>query len=714
MRPARRAVATRQHRRHTNRPVRGFVVGFGAVAVAAVLSAIGVTSSAAEPEPPSIVWLATGDSYSSGTGVEGRSGSCRRTDEAYAPRVRQRLEADGWDIRGWAFTACHGATISRRPWEIDPDFNDTVVNAQTLLLEQVEPVISEDGEPPVKADLMTFTFGGNDIHFSRIIRRCAGITLDPLTWWDPRCPYTEKQLRERVDSLEDGNNLTQRGDGIRIWDEDPWPGSLAFFYRQVHERHVAEDGTLIVVGYPRLFAPRQDWTGADRAQCEGISRDDADMLGRVAEHLNEVIARQTTLAAGPRHDIRYVSVRDAFREGIPSFSDGGHELCGTGTPWLTGWQGLFNFEDADFPETTPELIEDEPEDEGSLGARDSYHPNADGHAAMAELLYRELLSLDGTAPTPEPDVPESPSSDTPEGPDDGTAMRDSRLLVANQGWEGISVADIESGERVVLADDGRHARWSPDRSQIAFVRGPAQSSTSEIWIMKADGTDQRLLTEGSSPSWSPDGTQIGFTRVQGPEGEHLSDEWWGSMCGEIRVIGVDGSDERQLRANTFGARLAVAWSPRGDELAFFAGGASTTPGCDGGLSGFYLLGTDGAIRTELVLDGESRPPYAIGWSPDGAKIVAHVARGGASAAIVVVDSDGSHVERLFHPSEAELCTENETCHYNPRYSPDGTRVAYAVRQRDDPWGEVLEIWIAGANGTDRRSVIPESGILWDW
>ena len=296
------------------------------------------------------------------------------------------------------------------------------------------------------------------------------------------------------------------------------------------------------------------------------------------------------------------------------------------------------------------------------------------------------------------------------GPDADPATGDSRLLVANQGWEGISVADLMSGERVVLTNDGRHARWSPDRSQIAFVRGPAQSSASEIWIMNADGTDQRLLTEGSSPSWSPDGTQIGFTRVHGPEGEHLSDEWWKSMCGEIRVISADGSDERALIDNAYGARMAVAWSPVGDKLVFFAGGASTTPGCEDGLHGFHVLDIEGTIRARAAVSAQS-----IDWSPDGATLLIQddSAYGpGWSGTVVTVTSNGLHAERLFVPSAAELCAENTSCHHTPRWSPDGTEIAYAVRY--DAGSHLYDIWLANADGTNRRATIQESGMLWDW
>src|SRR6202521_6058723 len=62
--------------------------------------------------------------------------------------------------------------------------------------------------------------------------------------------------------------------------------------------------------------------------------------------------------------------------------------------------------------------------------------------------------------------------------------------------------------------------WSPDGSKIAFVRFSGTYNDSlrlytdivyEIFVMNAEGSDQRRLTQSqddSSPTWSPDGTKI--------------------------------------------------------------------------------------------------------------------------------------------------------------------------------------------------------------
>src|SRR6202045_2323427 len=59
---------------------------------------------------------------------------------------------------------------------------------------------------------------------------------------------------------------------------------------------------------------------------------------------------------------------------------------------------------------------------------------------------------------------------------------------------------------------------SPDGKRIAYVRRFADPMTdkrySNLWVINADGTDQRPLSSGNhsctSPRWSPDGTRIAF------------------------------------------------------------------------------------------------------------------------------------------------------------------------------------------------------------
>ena len=102
---------------------------------------------------------------------------------------------------------------------------------------------------------------------------------------------------------------------------------------------------------------------------------------------------------------------------------------------------------------------------------------------------------------------------------------------------------------------------SPDGSRIAFLRAGfdvmTDRSTSELWIVDADGSNLRpLVTESvSSPRWSPDGTRLAYVAPD----EHGN--------GQIYVLWLDsGRTARLTRVTESPGNLA--WSPRGDYLAF--------------------------------------------------------------------------------------------------------------------------------------------------
>ena len=103
---------------------------------------------------------------------------------------------------------------------------------------------------------------------------------------------------------------------------------------------------------------------------------------------------------------------------------------------------------------------------------------------------------------------------------------------------------------------------SPDGQRIAFTIAKPNRDTdgydSSIWEVRADGaTPPRRLTYGrqdSSPRWSPDGTQLAFLRSEG-EGERS----------QIHILPSDGGEARRLtrgrvgRAYRCGRPAVLAW-----------------------------------------------------------------------------------------------------------------------------------------------------------
>jgi Tol biopolymer transport system component len=78
-------------------------------------------------------------------------------------------------------------------------------------------------------------------------------------------------------------------------------------------------------------------------------------------------------------------------------------------------------------------------------------------------------------------------------------------------------------------------KWSPDGQQIVFES--RRDGCSAIYVMSADGSDQRALTNNSDgdfePTWSPDGQYIAFRRIA-------------NNISNIFIMRADGSDDTQI------------------------------------------------------------------------------------------------------------------------------------------------------------------------
>jgi Tol biopolymer transport system component/DNA-binding winged helix-turn-helix (wHTH) protein len=90
---------------------------------------------------------------------------------------------------------------------------------------------------------------------------------------------------------------------------------------------------------------------------------------------------------------------------------------------------------------------------------------------------------------------------------------------------------ILGGNPRQLSDEGWSASVSPDGTQIVFLKGPGFGETGqEIWLMRADGADQRKLLSFpgggfASPVWSPDGRWIAYLKFKsGPNNSEVAIE----------------------------------------------------------------------------------------------------------------------------------------------------------------------------------------------
>jgi len=240
--------------------------------------------------------------------------------------------------------------------------------------------------------------------------------------------------------------------------------------------------------------------------------------------------------------------------------------------------------------------------------------------------------------------------------------------------------------------DGLDPAWSPDGKKVAFARWRDPRG---IYVIDEDGRNETLLfgwSEAKAPAWSPDGSHIVFTRHQaGGREEDIEKSFWGfhwtlpaNPWWKLGLVRVEDRYFSELLC--YDHSFSPTWSPDGKVIAYDSDYGIHLTSEDGSIGGQSYDRSLNALSTDVR---DTSPA----WSPDGGKI-AFMFKQHDHWEIYVMNADGSNRVRLTHE---ELFIPRPPNNVSPAWSPDGRHIAFFT-DRNGKW----ELYVMNADGSNQR------------
>jgi Tol biopolymer transport system component len=200
-------------------------------------------------------------------------------------------------------------------------------------------------------------------------------------------------------------------------------------------------------------------------------------------------------------------------------------------------------------------------------------------------------------------------------------------------FSALFAVDVDNGRETQLTDysNDLEPAWSPDSQRLIFTT--SRDGFQELYTMSPDGTELQRMTSNERQndlyaSYSPDGQWIAY----------MSNYSVSDGTGEIWLMKADGSDQQQLTQNDVDDLYPV-WSPDGRRIAFMTSHADH--------QGSDISVYDLATRAVRQLTHVSEYAYDPQWSPDG-RWIAYVEDRASSnqRTLLVMRADGSEPRLL--------------------------------------------------------------------
>lgn len=250
---------------------------------------------------------------------------------------------------------------------------------------------------------------------------------------------------------------------------------------------------------------------------------------------------------------------------------------------------------------------------------------------------------------------------------------------------------VEPLFRDTLDPGGQFFNWHPDNRQIMLQteHGPEVG----IWLVDADGSGKYIVLHMAFPApyaqggaISPDGQTVVYSLKKGF-----------SYAGELWLVNADGSDQRQLPIEGLSDVFSMGWSPNGRYISFVNSGVLTVIELESGslreLSTNFAVGYD----SYPVWSPDSR--YLAFVAYDGPNPLTDRELLPEGQDIDVFKGTAIHLVDVETGEERPLLTDDSIGYIDPAWSPDGSQIAFtSIRSGKS------EIWAVNIDGTNLRQL----------